>query len=53
MIVFDVIVDGRIRETIHPQSVKLREMTSFINQQMKALGRKYGYGVQIKRRMVY
>ncbi|CAM3880025.1 mechanosensitive ion channel protein MscL [Cohnella lubricantis] len=53
MIVFDVIVDGVVRETIRPDTRKLRDISRYMNDQLKLMGRKYGYEVHVKRRMVY
>lgn len=53
MIVYDVIVDGAVRETIRPTAAKLRDISRFMKDQMKLMGRKYGNQVQVKRRMVY
>lgn len=55
MIVFDVIVNGKITETLKPKSQRLRDIYDFVNEQMKLLGRKYGYhdGVHLKRRIIY
>jgi hypothetical protein len=53
MIVFDVIVDGSVKETIQPKTQKLREIHDYLNEQMKLLNRKYGYNVFVKRRIIY
>ncbi len=53
MIVYDVIVNGKIQETIRPKRQKLREIYDYVNEQMKDMRRKYGQGVHVKRRMVY
>jgi hypothetical protein len=53
MIVFDIIVDGIVKETIRPNVRKLRDISVFVNEQMKLMRRKYGYGVHIKRRMIF
>jgi len=35
MIVYDVIVNGKIQETIRPKRQKLREIYDYVNEQMK------------------
>lgn len=53
MLAYDVIVDGTVRETIRPNAKKLRDISLFMKDQMKLMGRKYGSNVQFKRRMLY
>lgn len=53
MIVYDVVVDGTVRETIRPNAKKLRDISRLMKEELKMLGRKYGPQVQVKRRMVF
>ncbi|THF73320.1 hypothetical protein [Cohnella fermenti] len=54
MVEFDVIVNGKVEETIRPKTQKLREIYELLNgRMMNGLKRKYGVGVQVRRRMVY
>lgn len=51
---FDVIVDGKVQETIRPKTQRLRDIYELLNGRlMGALKRKYGFNVQVRRRMVY
>lgn len=54
MVEFDVIVDGKVQETIRPKTQRLRDIYELLNGRlMGALKRKYGFNVQVRRRMVY
>ncbi|WP_169081888.1 mechanosensitive ion channel protein MscL [Paenibacillus sp. PL91] len=52
-IVFDVTVDGKVKETIQPQSQRLKEIRSFIQTEASGLIEKYGSNVYLNRRVVY
>lgn len=52
-IVFDVTVDGKVQETIHPQSLRLTEIHSYIKAESYGLIKKYGSNVCINRRVIY
>lgn len=52
-IVFDVTVDGKVKETIQPQSQRLKEIHSFIKAESSGLIKKYGSNVYINRRFIY
>ncbi|MBB3110635.1 hypothetical protein FHS18_002702 [Paenibacillus phyllosphaerae] len=53
MIVFDVIVEGAVKETLKPAKQQLKEIAAFMKSESVRLIRTYGSEVQIKRRMLY
>ncbi|MNW08640.1 hypothetical protein D3C71_2054610 [compost metagenome] len=53
MIVYDIFVNGRIRETITPRKQRLKEINTYMLEQMKVMRAKYGEQVIVKGRMVY
>lgn len=52
-VVYDIVVNGEIRETIKPRKVRLKEIYTFMLEQTKLMKAKYGDNVRIKGRMVY
>ncbi|MDQ0058275.1 mechanosensitive ion channel protein MscL [Paenibacillus harenae] len=52
-IVFDVAVDGKVKETIQPTNLRLKEIHSFIQEQSASLILKYGKNVYLNRRVIY
>ena len=52
-IVFDVTVDGKVKETIQPKTQRLKEIHSFIKAESTGLIKKYGSNVYLNRRVVY
>jgi hypothetical protein len=53
MVVFDVIVNGEVIETIKPKTQKLKTMVEFVKEQMIILKRKHGNNFIINRRFIY
>ncbi|MEK0316311.1 mechanosensitive ion channel protein MscL [Cohnella sp. 56] len=53
MIVFDIIVGGEVKETLRPNTSRLKEIHDFINAQMRLMRSKYGYEVRVMRRILY
>ncbi|MEC0228785.1 MULTISPECIES: mechanosensitive ion channel protein MscL [Paenibacillus] len=53
MLVYDIVVNGEIKETIKPRKNRLKEIYSFMLEQSKLMKVKYGENVKIKGRMVY
>ncbi|MDG0808694.1 mechanosensitive ion channel protein MscL [Cohnella rhizosphaerae] len=53
MIEFDVIVGGEVKETLRPNTSRLKEVYDYINEQMKLMRGKYGYEVKVMRRILY
>jgi hypothetical protein len=53
MVVFDVLVDGVVIETIKPKTQKLKAMVEFVKEQMIILKRKHGNNFIINRRFIY
>jgi hypothetical protein len=52
-IVFDVSVDGKVKETLKPGLQRLKEIHAFIKEAAPALIEKYGTNVCVNRRQVY
>lgn len=52
-IVFDVFVDGKVKETLQPQNQRLKEIHSFVKAESSGLIKKYGSNVYLNRRVVY
>ena len=53
MIVYDIVLNGEIKETIKPRKNRLKEIYAFMLDQSKLMKAKYGDNVKIKGRMVY
>jgi 2-polyprenyl-3-methyl-5-hydroxy-6-metoxy-1,4-benzoquinol methylase len=53
MVVFDVIVNGEVIETIKPKTQKLKAMVEMVKEQMVILKRKHGSNFIINRRFIY
>ncbi|NEW08483.1 mechanosensitive ion channel protein MscL [Paenibacillus sp. SYP-B3998] len=53
MIVYDIVVNGEIKETIKPRKNRLKEIYAYMLEQSKLMKVKYGENVKIKGRMVY
>lgn len=53
MIVYDIVVNGEIKETIKPRKNRLKEIYVFMQEQTKLMQAKYGDNVKVKGRMVY
>ncbi|MEW9700719.1 mechanosensitive ion channel protein MscL [Paenibacillus sp. SI8] len=53
MIVYDIVVNGEIKETIKPRKNRLKEIYAYMLEQSKLMKAKYGENVKIKGRMVY
>lgn len=52
MIVFDVVLNGRIQETLRPANQSRREVYWFIVDRVPAMVQKYGRDITISRRLV-
>ncbi|QAY68166.1 mechanosensitive ion channel protein MscL [Paenibacillus protaetiae] len=53
MIVFDVIVNGEVKETIKPLNQKLKDIYLFMQKESHGLTQKYGANIYLNRRMEY
>ncbi len=52
-IVFDVFVDGKVRETLQPNTQRLKEIQTFIKAESATIIKKYGTNVYLNRRFIY
>ncbi|MBP1992012.1 mechanosensitive ion channel protein MscL [Paenibacillus eucommiae] len=53
MVVYDIVLNGEIKETIKPLRKSLKEIYAYMLEQSKLMKDKYGENVKIKGRMVY
>ncbi len=53
MIVYDIVVNGEVKETIKPHKSRLKEIYAYMLEQSKLMRNKYGDNVKIKGRIVY
>jgi phosphate starvation-inducible protein PhoH len=53
MIVYDIVLNGEIKETIKPRKRSLKEIYAYMLEQSKLMKAKYGDNVKIKGRMIY
>ncbi|CAM3965044.1 mechanosensitive ion channel protein MscL [Paenibacillus alkaliterrae] len=52
-IVFDVFVDGKVKETLQPSNQRLKEIHAYVKAESYGLIQKYGKNVYLNRRVVY
>ncbi len=52
MVVYDIILDGEVKETIIPSNQRLKEMYWLMVDQIPLLRMKYGADISIKRRFM-
>ncbi len=52
MVVYDIILNGEVKETIVPLNQRLKEMYWFMVDQLELLRKKYGENILIKRRVL-
>jgi hypothetical protein len=53
MIVYDIILNGEIQETIKPRKNRLKEIYDYMQEQTKLMKIKYGENIKISRRVIY
>jgi hypothetical protein len=53
VIVFEVVVNGEVLETIKPTNQRLKVMCDFVKEQMIILRQKYGNSFVLNRRVIY
>jgi hypothetical protein len=53
VIVYDIVVNGEVKETIKPRINRLKEIYTFMIEQSKLMKKKYGENITIKRRILY
>lgn len=53
MVVYDIVVDGEVKETIHPMNQRLKNMYAYVKEQIKLMKSKYGSNIRVNRRIVY
>ncbi|MUT68646.1 mechanosensitive ion channel protein MscL [Paenibacillus sp. NEAU-GSW1] len=53
MIVFDVVVDGEVKETIKPANQRLKEIYAYVQLESRRVQAKYSGSIYLNRRMEY
>jgi hypothetical protein len=53
MVVFDIIVNGELTETITPVNQKLRDIQMYMHDRVYELKLKYNNNFEINRRVIY
>jgi len=53
MVVFDVVVNGEVKETIKPINQRLKNVYTYVKEQIEVMKLKYGSGIILNRRIVY
>jgi hypothetical protein len=53
MVVFDVVLNGEVKETIKPINQRLKDVYSYVKDQIELMKLKYGKGIIVNRRIVY
>lgn len=52
-VVYDVVVNGEVKETIKPINQRLQNVYSYVKEQIELMKKKYGTGLIVNRRIVY
>jgi hypothetical protein len=53
MVVFDIVLNGEVKETIKPMNQRLKDIYAYMAEQKKRIKAKYGKQAVISRRMIY
>ncbi|EGL15353.1 mechanosensitive ion channel protein MscL [Paenibacillus chitinolyticus] len=53
MIVYDIVVNGEVKETIRPQKLRLKELYAYMLEQSKQMKMKYGENTRVLKRILY
>lgn len=53
MIVFDVVVDGEVKETIKPVNQRLKEIYAYVQEESARVREKYTGSIYLTRRLEY
>jgi hypothetical protein len=53
VIVYDIVLNGEVKETIKPIKKSLKEIYAYMLEQTKLMKAKYGENVKVKGRMIY
>jgi len=52
-VVYDVLVNGEVKETIKPMNQRLKNMYTYVKEQIELMKLKYGNSIVVNRRIVY
>jgi hypothetical protein len=53
VVVYDVVVNGEVKETIKPMNQRLKNIYIYVKEQIELMKEKYGNGIIVNRRIVY
>lgn len=53
IVVYDVVVNGEIKETIRPINQRLKNVCTYVKDQIALMKVKYGNNIILNRRIVY
>ncbi|KIL38517.1 mechanosensitive ion channel protein MscL [Gordoniibacillus kamchatkensis] len=53
MVVYDVVVNGEVKETIRPKTGRLKNVYAYVKEQIALMKLKYGNGIVVTRRIVF
>lgn len=53
MVVFDIVVNGEVKETIMPINQRLKNVYTYVKDQIELMKVKYGNAIVVNRRFVY
>lgn len=53
MVVFDVVVNGEVKETIRPINQRLKSVYKYVKDQIELMQVKYGNNIIVNRRIMY
>jgi hypothetical protein len=53
VVVYDVVVNGEVKESIRPVNQRLKNVYVYVKEQIELMKLKYGNGIIINRRIVY
>ena len=52
MLVFDIVVNGEVKETVRPVSQRMKDIYLLMQGKMKDIKGKYGSNVQVRKRIL-
>jgi hypothetical protein len=53
LVEYDVVLNGEVKETIKPINQKLKDVYTYVREQIEMMKVKYGSGITVNRRIVY
>jgi hypothetical protein len=53
VVVYEVVVNGEVKETIRPKTQRLKNVYTYVKEQIELMKLKYGNGIIVNRRLVF